>query len=655
MNAFMIFSQRYRPIVHSQHPNSDNRAVSKILGEKWYSLNTSEKKYYHDYASRLKQEHFKAHPEWKWRNKDKTPQTNGTAVESVAISTAISASTGGDSDSIGLLTSSAEINNTSSLIALKNLTKAKLLATNPQFFLPNYLSNKLVTPLKVNMMSSPIGTEIVDNDDISGLSSSHMYRHHDTIYKYHLDTNNGHNGSDLETIGRMKIDDLEEFISKNYYDKRKLKHSHSSSCVDDDNFNISFDSKIDNNNNKMSVDCQLNSGNILKKFTSNLSSKTSDSGFKSDLNNSEKSLDTLSSDELDVALDDTIRNSSMNNGKKIHLSCSSSISTATTSSTSTTLTNIPLIKSNTSVTPSPESEFSDKLDIIDDKPINKPKPIRAIPNGVTAPETGATTAAAPTATFQPSGAVFKSKIMNNKKNEDENEDKNIENDEDNVLKLAIELKTLQSTNSLLKSTLIEKVSNQQIDASTANYSTTNDLAITSKAASTPILHGLLKMQDTISLLVNVSPLFHKLNNNNNGESVSNSPDSNEHLNIKCDCEDEANEKSLSSSSSSTSPLSLKQSSTTNSSPKPPTTTTTANTTTSINSSSNSNSGYSSPVSNTTQTENLQLERDYENTSPKIDAIRMNENIDADSNASTLSICSGNLIMSNAKKRKRSLS
>jgi hypothetical protein len=44
MNAFMIFSQRYRPIVHLQHPNSDNRAVSKILGEKWYSLNQDEKK-----------------------------------------------------------------------------------------------------------------------------------------------------------------------------------------------------------------------------------------------------------------------------------------------------------------------------------------------------------------------------------------------------------------------------------------------------------------------------------------------------------------------------------------------------------------------------------------------------------------------------------
>lgn len=30
MNAFMIFSKRYRPVVHQRHPNSDNRTVSKV-------------------------------------------------------------------------------------------------------------------------------------------------------------------------------------------------------------------------------------------------------------------------------------------------------------------------------------------------------------------------------------------------------------------------------------------------------------------------------------------------------------------------------------------------------------------------------------------------------------------------------------------------
>ncbi len=69
MNAFMIFSQRERPLIHQQHPNCDNRAVSKMLGERWYLLDSVEKRSYHEVASQLKQDHFKANPDWKWRNK----------------------------------------------------------------------------------------------------------------------------------------------------------------------------------------------------------------------------------------------------------------------------------------------------------------------------------------------------------------------------------------------------------------------------------------------------------------------------------------------------------------------------------------------------------------------------------------------------------
>jgi hypothetical protein len=69
MNAFMIFSQKERPLIHQEFPNCDNRAVSKMLGKRWYSLNSGEKKKYHEIASQLKREHFKANPNWKWRNK----------------------------------------------------------------------------------------------------------------------------------------------------------------------------------------------------------------------------------------------------------------------------------------------------------------------------------------------------------------------------------------------------------------------------------------------------------------------------------------------------------------------------------------------------------------------------------------------------------
>lgn len=71
MNAFMIFSKRHRALVHQQHPNQDNRTVSKILGEWWYALKSDEKTKYHELASEVKEAHFKAHPEWKWCSKDR--------------------------------------------------------------------------------------------------------------------------------------------------------------------------------------------------------------------------------------------------------------------------------------------------------------------------------------------------------------------------------------------------------------------------------------------------------------------------------------------------------------------------------------------------------------------------------------------------------
>ncbi|KAH9504295.1 hypothetical protein Btru_064562 [Bulinus truncatus] len=71
MNAFMIFSKRHRAMVHERHPNQDNRTVSKILGEWWYALGPEEKQRYHDLAAKVKEAHFKAHPDWKWCSKDR--------------------------------------------------------------------------------------------------------------------------------------------------------------------------------------------------------------------------------------------------------------------------------------------------------------------------------------------------------------------------------------------------------------------------------------------------------------------------------------------------------------------------------------------------------------------------------------------------------
>jgi len=74
MNAFMLYSKRHRAIVHQKHPNSDNRTVSKILGEWWYALPPQEKQQYHDLAFQVKEAHFKSHPDWKWCSRGSTSE-----------------------------------------------------------------------------------------------------------------------------------------------------------------------------------------------------------------------------------------------------------------------------------------------------------------------------------------------------------------------------------------------------------------------------------------------------------------------------------------------------------------------------------------------------------------------------------------------------
>lgn len=66
MNAFMLFSKRHRQMAHVKYPNTDNRTISKILGEWWYSLSAKDKQMYVKLAAELKDEHFKNHPDWKW-------------------------------------------------------------------------------------------------------------------------------------------------------------------------------------------------------------------------------------------------------------------------------------------------------------------------------------------------------------------------------------------------------------------------------------------------------------------------------------------------------------------------------------------------------------------------------------------------------------
>ena len=80
MNSFMLFSQEQRAKIHLANPNRDNRNVSKILGEKWYSLSPHEQEQYKIRAKQLRHEHFKQNPLFKWTNPLSKPTTTTTTT-----------------------------------------------------------------------------------------------------------------------------------------------------------------------------------------------------------------------------------------------------------------------------------------------------------------------------------------------------------------------------------------------------------------------------------------------------------------------------------------------------------------------------------------------------------------------------------------------
>ena len=84
MNSFMLFSQEQRAKIHLANPNRDNRNVSKILGEKWYSLSAHEQEQYRIKAKQLRHEHFKqnSHPKDSINSSNKSHHSIDQSVQS---------------------------------------------------------------------------------------------------------------------------------------------------------------------------------------------------------------------------------------------------------------------------------------------------------------------------------------------------------------------------------------------------------------------------------------------------------------------------------------------------------------------------------------------------------------------------------------------